>query len=239
MNDHVEEEKFSEDVQSTINSRKRKSDKSKWKKNVLKKNRYECMSRKEPSVSCSHNDNVCKATQLTAADIRAFHDHFWKHDTAVSQKNFISAYITVETPKRHRPNQGRSEGHAKSISVNYSVQTGAHPVPVCKQTFLSILNIGRRTVDYVANKKFKNEPISKENRGGARLSENMMLLQNKIEEHIKSFKCRPKHWGRGGAPNRKYLPSDLSIKKMWELFCKENSMDGNNTVSTYFLYYKV
>nr|XP_022908544.1 uncharacterized protein LOC111419891 [Onthophagus taurus] len=235
----VETEEFFEDIQSTTNARKRKSDKSKWKKNVLKKNRYELKSKKEPRVSCSHNDKVCKARQLTAADISGFHGYFYKHKTAVSQKNFLSAYIIVEKPKRHRPNQGKSKGHAKSISVKYSIQSGAHQVPVCKKTFLSILQISRRAVDYVANKKFKNEPITKENRGGARLSENIILLQNKIEEHIKSFKCRPKHWGRAGAPNRKYLPSDLSIKKMWELFCKENSLDDNNKVSTYSLYYKV
>lgn len=237
MGDVLNEE-FFENVQACTKSRKQKRDRSKWKKNVAKRDRYDKRSQKEPRISCTHDDKVCAAKKLTPDDIKIFHDLFWEHKTAVAQRNFLSGYITVGKVKRRRPNQGRSEGHAKSISTKYSIQARHQSFPVCKQTLLSILNIGR-TVDYVANKKFNNESISKENRGGARLSKNMILLQNKIEDHIKSFKCRSKHWGRGGAPNRQYLPSDLNIKKMWELFCSENPTDNNNKISSYCLYYKV
>ncbi len=41
-------------------------------------------------------------------------------------------------------------------------------------------------------------------------------------DHIQTFTCRASHYGRRGAPGRKYLPSDLSVKRMHELFDQQN-----------------
>ena len=51
-----------------------------------------------------------------------------------------------------------------------------------------------------------------------------------VMDHIKTFTCRASHYGRRGAPGRKYLPSDLSVK----LFDQQD-----HDVFSYSLYYTV
>ncbi len=53
-------------------------------------------------------------------------------------------------------------------------------------------------------------------------------------DHIQTFTCRASHYGRRGAPGRKYLPSDLSVKRMHELFDQQN-----HDLVSYSLYYTV
>ena len=52
--------------------------------------------------------------------------------------------------------------------------------------------------------------------------------------HIQSFMCKASHYARKDSPGRKYLPSDLNIKKMRDLF---NEM--NHRQVTYSLYRSV
>jgi hypothetical protein len=53
-------------------------------------------------------------------------------------------------------------------------------------------------------------------------------------KNTKSFTCRASHYGRRGAPGRKYLPSDLSVMKMHKMFRQQNHVD-----TSYALYYSV
>jgi hypothetical protein len=78
-----------------------------------------------------------------------------------------------------------------------------------------------------------------EKRGRARISQQMKDLQVKIISHIQSFKCRESHWSRNDAPNRKYLLSDLNVRKMWMLFNEKNQDTATSPYCTYSLYYKV
>ncbi len=55
-----------------------------------------------------------------------------------------------------------------------------------------------------------------------------------VRDHIKTFTCRASHYARHGAPGRKYLPVDLNVKKIHELFCHQNEEQ-----ISYSLYYSV
>ncbi len=73
-----------------------------------------------------------------------------------------------------------------------------------------------------------------ERRGGARHSEEHKRRRKLIVEHIQSFTCRASHYGQRGAPGRKYLPSDLNVHRMHELFEAQN-----HAQTSYSLYYSV
>lgn len=73
-----------------------------------------------------------------------------------------------------------------------------------------------------------------ENRGGARNFEQKPEKRRIIQDHIKSFTCRASHYARRGAPGRKYLPSDLCVRKMHQLFLEQNHIQ-----CSYGLYYSV
>jgi hypothetical protein len=73
-----------------------------------------------------------------------------------------------------------------------------------------------------------------ENRGGSRKLEKNEAKAQDVHNHIISFTCRASHYGRRGAPGRKYLPSDLSVRKMYRLFKEQNHQEVS-----YSLYYSI
>lgn len=46
-----------------------------------------------------------------------------------------------------------------------------------------------------------------------------------IKDHITSFNPKPSHYRRSHAPNRKYLPPDLTIKYMYTDFKEKNDLN--------------
>lgn len=54
-------------------------------------------------------------------------------------------------------------------------------------------------------------------RGGYRKSAVQIEISESIKEHIKSFSCRESHYGRNKGV-RKYLPPELSIKRMYRMW---------------------
>ncbi len=73
-----------------------------------------------------------------------------------------------------------------------------------------------------------------QNTGGARKVAENEAKKQVVMDHIQTFTCRASHYGRRGAPGRKYLPSDLSVKRMHELFDQQN-----HDLVSYSLYYTV
>lgn len=170
-----------------------------------------------------------------------FHDAFWHNKNAISQKSFIMGYIDVKKPQRQRPGQGQTQRSNKKISTFFRVPTEKGTVKVCRRTFLSILNVGRRKVEKAASDKFNFLYAVPETRGGARHNNIVLSRKAKIIAHIKKFKCRSIHYGRKKAPLRKYLPSELNVHKMWKMFCKEEleNNDDQGDECDYFYYHKV
>lgn len=73
-----------------------------------------------------------------------------------------------------------------------------------------------------------------ERRGGARNTLENDHRRQLIVNHIQTFTCRASHYGRRAVPGRKYLPSDLNVRKMHELF-----EALNHAHISYSLYYSV
>lgn len=65
-----------------------------------------------------------------------------------------------------------------------------------------------------------------ERRGGNRNADKKLAKRRAIAEHVSSFLSKATDYsGCGGAPGRKYLPSDLSVTKMHQLFLQQTHMD--------------
>ena len=56
-----------------------------------------------------------------------------------------------------------------------------------------------------------------ENRGGARNADDKQAKRDVVIQHIESFTCRASHYAHCRAPGRKYLPTDMSVRKTHEL----------------------
>lgn len=73
-----------------------------------------------------------------------------------------------------------------------------------------------------------------ERRGGCRNNERKLEVREAIKAHVSRFMCRASHYGRKDQAGRKYLPSDLSVAKMYKLFLEQNHQQVS-----YALYYSV
>lgn len=71
-------------------------------------------------------------------------------------------------------------------------------------------------------------------RGGHRVNSEREKLKEQIRDHVTSFTCRASHYGRRAAPGCKYLPNDLNVTKMHQLFLAQN-----HAQVTFSLYYSV
>jgi hypothetical protein len=108
-------------------------------------------------------------------------------------------------------------------------------VHVCAKSFSSITNIKRTRLQNIAKEWQLNSTLRTEKRGGRRVSKLREELKEKIRSHICSFKCRDSHYSRNNANCRKYLPPDISIRRMWRLFKRDN----DNIACNFSLYYKI
>lgn len=238
MNSDISDE-FPEHPEETDKPRKKKINKALWKKNVKKQQNYSAKAEKQPTLSCEHRSHFCSANRLCKNDLIKFHDAYWCNNNAISQKSFLMNFIDVKLPERQRPGQGNSQRSNKKKTIFYRVQTKKGPVKVCRDTFLSILKVGRRKVENAARDKIEFCFAVPETRGGAR--HKLISRKAKIVAHIKKFKCRSIYYGRKKAPLRKYLPSELNIRKMWKMFCKELQEDNDDQghECDYYYYHKV
>lgn len=72
-----------------------------------------------------------------------------------------------------------------------------------------------------------SEPSACIDRRGHRAPTNKIDV-SKVKEHIQSFPSYKSHYTRADAPNRRYLQSDLTIRKMYQLYlekCREENLD--------------
>lgn len=83
-------------------------------------------------------------------------------------------------------------------------------------SFRFFLNAGvkKDRVANIAKHWFEHGVSMPENLGGARNVDTNAKKREHVKEHIETFTCCASHYARRGAPGRKYLPTDLSVKKM-------------------------
>lgn len=189
-------------------SRKRICLPEQWKRNIAKKSRY------QPKIfpnmpQCKRSGNTFKCKNLSMQDVRRAHQKFYERPNRESQNNFILQHITVSSPK---PSDSKKQLITKfNISMRRDSKT--ENVRVCREAFLSILQVGRDRVHRLCEQFFKTDLAPLEKRGGDRRTEKYKEKKEAIMTHIKTFVPLQSHYSRGRKCMRLYLDSDLSIKK--------------------------
>nr|CAH7765624.1 unnamed protein product [Callosobruchus chinensis] len=195
-------------------SRKRQCPPETWKKNIAKKLRY---SAKGGPVypKCGHNTSRFLCSTLTNDEVNEFHSAFYEVADKITQDNFIMKYVSsCPIQRRRNPNSDKQ----RTLSCAYYILNNSKKaVPVCKETFLNILNLKKHRVDGVMKRFFTHNRIPKERRGGDHRSHKQAHIKENIKKFIKKFKVLEKHYCRGKS-ERQYLSSDLSIRKMYKMY---------------------
>lgn len=238
-------------VEGDERSRKRKRNDGNTKRALLKKERYNYPSiwfcfdfkchflrykaKSLPSrPSCAHSSSIYECKNLSNFDIMNFAKGFYQAKDKPSQDAYILTYCEVSTPKRN--DRHAQNGPRKGISINYRIRTRSGKlVKVCQKAFCGFLNIGRDRVPRVCKRHLDSGGPPIERRGGDRKSKKFLVKQNSVISFIKKFRTVEVHYCRGRT-KRQYLPSELSINKMYLMYCDQIKEDELQVKASYFRY---
>lgn len=168
-------------------------------------------------------------------DIQQFHSNFYSTTSKIEQDKFILKYIQPEIPKRNRsikPNSSK-----KKVSTRYFIKvknTDHFQLEVCQRSFLNILHISKDRVQRIARNYLDTGLLPVENRGGNRNKpEHYKEKTQCVKQFIEKLKCTEVHYCRGKS-NRQYLPCDLSIRKLLEMYNNQASNNSMKVKRTFF-----
>lgn len=111
----------------------------------------------------------------------------------------------------------------RRYTVKYFLQTESDKVQVCQRCFLATLGETKAYVENLAKQTWENtEGLPDQERRGKRTPVNKISDEKvaEVRAHIAKFPAYESHYGRSHS-SRKYLPSDLSISKMYKLYVTE------------------
>lgn len=92
-------------------------------------------------------------------------------------------------------------------------------LPVCRQTFLGILNLKKERVQGVLQRFYTDSGrMAKERRGGDHRSHKNATKRHAVKSFIESLSISEPHYCRGKSSIRVYLPPELNIKKLWRIY---------------------
>ena len=183
-------------------------------------------------LSC--NWKCCES--INEAERIKINEKYWNLDFE-HQKRFILDRVTKSVSKRTTVNTRRESTFQYTIRK----QTG-EVLRVCKLFFLTTLGY-KKTNDTVLKILRKVSPtdqsvpekqVMKDGRG--KYEKELKYDHDAVRKHIESYGPAVPHYRREHAPNRRYLPSDITIKDMYDQHIKHNEQ---NKTMTYNLFYQI
>lgn len=174
-------------------------------------------------------EDVCKkkCSARFSEEYRKVVNNNFRKMTWMEQKYFFLCHTSQRKPDRpkDRENNDKNSKHyirSKTISYFLADENG-DKIPVCKTFFLTTLGYNQnncKAVRNILNNK-NNTSYPESLIDGRGHNPNPRKIDNtKIIEHIMSFRPAVSHYRREHAPNKKYLPSDLSIRIMYDHYCE-------------------
>nr|XP_047139760.1 uncharacterized protein LOC124815282 [Hydra vulgaris] len=205
-----------------------------WKRNISHKKCNEGESyvdkkgihhEKKQVRECIHNCRFKCNDRVSEQERQNIFKQYWELGSWELQSASLNSSIKVKEPRRKKKTGPRS----KTLSCQFFFLDKR----VCKKFFLCTLNVTNKQVTNVIDKK-KNSTtgIAPRDKRGHKVPGNK-ICEEKIEfvkEHIRTFPKYTSHYSRTitHAPNRKYLSSNLNIKKLYNLYkesCIEHAVE--------------
>lgn len=184
--------------------------------------------------TCNHDTNKFKCKSLTMKDNSEFHSLFYRVPDKKIQDQFILKYVKINIVQRRRERKDKGNSNKSQLdrTTKYFVRNSEKVlVPVCMDAFLNILHVSRFRVNRIT-KAFHNEGFIEEKRGGFKQDDTFRPKRECIMNFINRFHCVELHYCRGKTA-RKYLLSELNVKKMWDIY---SSNSENLPVKTVCLF---
>lgn len=180
--------------------------------------------------SCS-----CKkkcSQKIGAARQNDINTQFWMITNKDEQKMFAMSCVKKSEKKRHTVKSGNSR---RTYSFQYFLKNEkGEDIEVCKTFLLQTLGYDTENDRLLKNVRNRDPSMITPNRDGRVLRRNSSkkIDRTVILEHINSFHPTVSHYRREHAPNRLYLPSDITVTLMYKAF-REKYPDINFSYELY------
>ncbi|BES90131.1 transposon protein [Nesidiocoris tenuis] len=211
-------------------TRKRKRNADGWSKNVVKRDRYK-PAKLLTLPTCRHEKKkvLCCHT-LKMQDIRRFHQAFYASHKKIDQDNFI-----LKNTERISPRRSSHGERSSTVSISYFIPLrNRGRVQVCAKAFLNILGVSKFRVQNISKHYMVDGQSPKERRGGDRLARKYNDKRESVCAFLNGLEFVETRYTRERS-TRKYLPSDCTVTKLWQLHNSSVSEDKRVKYS-YFLH---
>lgn len=197
------------------NLRKRKI----YKKCKIERSQYKLKVKKLfHAVKPSCNGKTClrKCSEAFFEEERKMlNQQFWEYNFK-ERKVYVATHIQTGTAKHRKPEELIRK--KKERSLKYFLKKNGTLHSVCKKFFLATLGFSHNNDSIIKTALKTNQGDSGTARSSINSNRRKKIDREIIENHIKSFSPAISHYRRQHAPNRLYLPSDLTIRDMHENF---------------------
>ena len=217
--------------QSPQKGKKRKVNKEKWKKNIIKSKR----AKGENYVSWS---GKLVAAKETGADCKCRNKCFNKINED-AREQLLSDFLSIankdlqdhhlfnmihrSTVKRRRERTGSRK--PRDVTFTYHIHQEGNPdVKVCKQAFMSIHAISKKRLLRLLSHNMTTPPRDMRGRHSNHIVVSQSITE-KIKAHINSFPRRQSHYSRKDNPHKTYLDPALSVQRMWLLYFEKEELE--------------
>lgn len=166
-------------------------------------------------------------------DLKDFHSKFYDQKDKIGQDHFMLKHIETRNVKRRRTfNEAYSP---RLVQSKYFIRNRQNMlIPVCLKTFLNTLNVSRFRVNLLAKQFHMTGEMPLERRGGNRKEILFEAKRNQVISFISKLVAVEAHYCRSNLSCRQYLSSELSIKKLSQLYNEEQVDASLKVKNSYF-----
>ncbi|CAK1597793.1 unnamed protein product [Parnassius mnemosyne] len=175
-------------------------------------------------------------TKISSQDRENIILHFNKLGNKNDQDAYLMSLISSSYPKRHTTEAPQKY---RMASYSFKIRVGVNEIPVCLTAFCNIHGVTKGRVRRLQHLISINILTPKDMRGSHksnRYKKTPEEVLNLVRNHIESFKTMQSHYSLRQDPNCRYLPENLTVLKMFNMFL--NSYQIRVTYMVYWLVFK-
>lgn len=156
----------------------------------------------------------------------------YSHTEKKDQDALILKYCTIH-PVQHRPG---FKGQRQTTTKFAVIVDNGKKIPICQKLFLSIFGITKHRVGYYTmNRFFYLGQFPTEKRGGNHKDRKYSAQKESVHKFIQKLKCVESHYCRKSKfAERKYLPSELNINKLYNIYKDDSECSNPLVKKSYF-----
>lgn len=159
--------------------------------------------------------------------------------TKEAQEQIIFSGISIKQKLAERKGRSKTgKQHFRDITALYQIKINNEPVKICKKMFQCVFGLSRGKLDIMVTKVKKSDGTSLplgDMRGRHEPKNKMNKQRKKMKEHIERYPKYESHYTRRDT-SKKYLPSYLNVKKMYDEYKHDYKLSGQSDCGSYSMF---